>query len=118
SPNISVRCDAEVVAAHGTHRLEALELRNRTDGAVTTVPASALFIFIGARPHTTWLEDALELDDRGFILTGQDGALPPGPGRRGVFAAGAIRHGSVKRVAAAVGEGSTAAMLVREHLTR
>lgn len=88
-------------------------------------PASALFIFIGAEPHTGWLGDMVALDSYGFVLTGQDlieqrssawplTDRPPAwleTSLPAVFAAGDIRHGSIKRVAAAVGEGSTAAML-------
>jgi thioredoxin reductase (NADPH) len=90
------------------------------------VKADALFVFIGARPHTEWLADVVALDDHGFIVTGKD--IPPESwmldrppavletSMPGVFAAGDIRRGSVKRVAAAVGEGSTATLLVREYL--
>jgi len=95
------------------------------------VGAGTLFVFIGARPHTDWLDSVLALDANGFVLTGRDiveqdpesWPLERAPAwletsMPKVFAAGDIRHGSVKRVAAAVGEGSTAAILVREQLTR
>jgi thioredoxin reductase (NADPH) len=126
---VKVRCSTEVVGAGSESRLEHLVLRDRVTGDTEAVAADALFVFIGARPHTDWLDGTLALDDNGFVLTGRD--LAEGsPGRwpldrppawletsiPNVFAAGDIRHGSVKRVAAAVGEGSTAAMLVREHL--
>jgi thioredoxin reductase (NADPH) len=124
-----VRGNTEVVGAGSESRLEHLVLRDRVTDDTETVPADALFVFIGARPHTDWLDAALALDDNGFVLTGRD-LTEACPGRwplerppawleasiPGVFAAGDIRHGSVKRVAAAVGEGSTAAMLVREQL--
>jgi thioredoxin reductase (NADPH) len=126
---VKVRCNTEVVGAGSETRLEHLDLRDRTTDETETVAADALFIFIGARPHTDWLAGPLALDDNGFVLTGRDltehGAerwpldRPPAwleTSIPGVFAAGDIRHGSVKRVAAAVGEGSTAAMLVREYL--
>ena len=95
------------------------------------MPAAALFILIGAEPHTDWLAAAVERDDRGFLLTGRD-LLRDGSHRRdwpldrppllletslpGVFAAGDVRHGSVKRVASAVGEGAIAIQLVHEYL--
>ena len=93
--------------------------------------ASWLFVFIGASPHTAWLPDTVARDEHGFILTGADLALagpgtPPWSARRepglletsvpGVFAAGDVRRGSMKRVAAAVGEGATAVHLVHRHL--
>jgi thioredoxin reductase (NADPH) len=92
------------------------------------VPAAAVFILIGAVPHTEWLQDAVRLDDRGFVLTGAD--LSPeasGPERAplpfetslpGVLAAGDVRHGSVKRVAGAVGEGSVAVGSVHQYLAQ
>jgi thioredoxin reductase (NADPH) len=119
APNITVRCNTEILAAIGDQRLEFVEVCDKADGSTNALAADALFIFIGARPHTAWLEDTVELDDRGFILTGEDvGGRPLETSWPGVFAVGDIRHGSVKRVAAAVGEGSTAAMMVREYLGR
>ena len=103
----------------------------RVGGATETVPAAALFVMIGAEPGTSWLPGSIERDDEGFIRTGRDlhraGELPAGwPLKRppllletsvpGVFAAGDVRHRSVKRVASAVGEGATAIQLVHEHL--
>jgi thioredoxin reductase (NADPH) len=116
--NLSVRTTTRVVDATGTQRLEGLVVDDH--GERSTIDVDALFIFIGARPHTAWLDGTLDLDEQGFVLTGTD--LPAGTGawletsRPGVFAAGDIRRGSIKRVAAAVGEGSTAAMLARDHL--
>jgi len=131
SPNVTVRFGTEVVDAGSGGQLEHLVLRDRTDGTTTVVPADALFIFIGARPHTDWLAGALALDKNGFVLTGHDliQADPPcwllerapawlETSMPNVFAAGDIRSGSVKRVAAAVGEGATAATFVREHLAQ
>jgi thioredoxin reductase (NADPH) len=129
---IAVRLGTQVVGAGGTGRLEHLTLQDLRTGSAETVPAAALFILIGAQPHTEWLAGTLDRDERGFLLTGRDllhgGQLPPGwPLDRppllletsvpGVFAAGDVRHGSVKRVASAVGEGSIAIQLVHEHLT-
>lgn len=81
-------------------------------------PADALFVFIGAVPRTDWLAGTVKLDDHGFVATGQDGAEWLETSMAGVYAAGDIRAGSIKRVAAAVGEGSTASMLAHESLTR
>ncbi|MEO7943709.1 MAG: hypothetical protein ABIR34_09945 [Marmoricola sp.] len=95
------------------------------------MPASALFLLIGAEPRTAWLKGCVTLDDHGYVLTGRDllagDASPEWPLQRppmlletsmpGVFAAGDVRHRSIKRVAAAVGEGSTAIQLVHEYLS-
>jgi thioredoxin reductase (NADPH) len=107
-----------------------LELRNSRTGEVSVAPANTLFVYIGATPRTEWLDSTLLRDTHGFILTGRDlitdGRNPAGwrPERApllletsapGVFAAGDVRHGSAKRVAAAVGEGSMSVMLVWEY---
>jgi len=128
--NVVVRPSAEVTAVHGVGRLEALTVTDRVAGGTQTLPAAALFILIGAEPHTDWLVGAVERDERGFLLTGRD-LLDGGRSRAwpldrppllletslpGVFATGDVRHGSVKRVASAVGEGATAVQLVHEHL--
>ena len=131
TPNISVVLHTEVVEGHGRQRLEGLTLRDRHTGATRTVPASAVFVLIGAEPHTDWLEGVVERDERGYVLTGsdlqRDGRLPDSwPLERpplsletslpGVFAAGDVRYRSIKRVASAVGEGSIAVTLVHEYL--
>ncbi len=128
---IAVRLRAQVVAAHGTGRLERLTLHDARTDVSETVPAAALFILIGAQPHTQWLAGTLELDEHGFVLTGRDlpreGRSAPGwPLDRpplaletsvpGVFAAGDVRHRSTKRVASAVGEGSIAVQLAHDYL--
>jgi thioredoxin reductase (NADPH) len=93
------------------------------------VDAEAMFVFIGALPHTDWLPSEIARDGWGFVLTGEDmpESLPFESSREpllletsvpGIFAAGDVRHGSLKRVASAVGEGSTAIRLVHEHLAR
>jgi thioredoxin reductase (NADPH) len=130
--NIRVRFETEVVDAHGQGRLEGLTLRRRGSDATEHTTASALFLLIGAEPRTEWLHGALERDRYGFVLTGRDlhsrTSVPDGwPLQRspllletsvpGVFAAGDVRSRSVKRVAAAVGEGSTAIRLVHEYLS-
>jgi thioredoxin reductase (NADPH) len=118
---LSVRTGAQVSGAIGARQLEALVVDDHNGTA--TIGTDALFVFIGARPHTDWLSGTLSLDAQGFILTGRDLPLEHSASwletnRPGVYAAGDIRQGSVKRVAAAVGEGSTAAMLARDHSSR
>jgi thioredoxin reductase (NADPH) len=122
--NVDVRLGSEVVGGGGDSWLERLVLRNG-DGQEETVRAEGLFLMIGARPHTDWLPDEVARDPRGFILTGSDLGDDAGwPLERnpllletsmpGVFAAGDVRHGGVKRVASAVGEGSIAIQLVHQ----
>jgi thioredoxin reductase (NADPH) len=123
---VRIRPHTEVVGAGSVRQLEHLVLRDTETGAEESVKADALFIYIGARPYTQWLEGSVALDDKGFVLTGREIPAeawtldrPPAfleTSMPGVFAAGDIRHTSVKRVAAAVGEGSTATLLVREYL--
>jgi len=129
--NIRVRLATEVTGGHGQCGLETLTLQDRGSGAAETVPAAALFVMIGAEPRTGWLPDSIGRDEEGFILTGRNlqrtGKLPADwPFARppllleasipGVFAAGDVRHRSIKRVASAVGEGATAIQLVHEYL--
>jgi thioredoxin reductase (NADPH) len=126
--NIEVLTGAELAAAHGADRLESLTLRRGGDETGNSVPADAVFIFIGAQPHTEWLEGKLITDERGFIVSGRDLRGQPadwGLDRDpyvlescvpGVFVAGDVRHGSIKRVASAVGEGSMAVQLIHQYL--
>ena len=126
APNIEVRLGAEVVGggAGADGWLERLVLRSRADGTTETVKADELFLLIGARPNTEWLSAACTLADGGFIRTGADLEDGTWPLEReplslettmpGVFAAGDVRHGSINRVASAVGEGSIAIRLVHE----
>jgi thioredoxin reductase (NADPH) len=134
--NIRVLVRTEVVDGAGVGGLSSVTLLDRASGERREVPAAALFVLIGAEPRTDWLAGSVARDDRGFVLTGRDLlrgqgssmlALPDGwPLRRppllletsipGVFAAGDVRHRSVKRVAAAAGEGATAIQLVHEYL--
>jgi thioredoxin reductase (NADPH) len=125
APKVAVRTATEVVGGGGGTHLERLVLRDRTTGEEETVPADALFVLIGARPLTEWLPNELARDRKGFLLTGADIAggwplqRPPLPMETSVpriFAAGDVRCGSVKRVAAAVGEGATAVQAVHRVL--
>jgi thioredoxin reductase (NADPH) len=125
APNVEVRHRAEVVGGGGNGRLEHLELRDQRSGQVESVPAAGLFVLIGAEPFTGWLPEAVGRDRWGFILTGPDIGEGWPPQRApylfettmpGVFAVGDVRHGSIKRVASAVGEGSVAIRQVHEYL--
>jgi thioredoxin reductase (NADPH) len=128
SPTIHVRLHTRLVDGHGESRLEGLTLEDTQTGRREEVPAAAVFILIGAAPHTDWLRDAVRLDDRGFVLTGADVPSDAWPATRaplpfetslpGVLAAGDVRHGSVKRVAGAVGEGSVAVGSVHRYLAQ
>jgi thioredoxin reductase (NADPH) len=119
SPNIDVRTQTEVADVRGERRLEGLTLRDRASGEAEDVEAGGLFILIGAVPHTEWLPDDLERDQWGFVVTGAD-LDPPRPmfqtSVAGIFAAGDVRHRSVKRVASAVGEGSVVIQEVHRYL--
>jgi thioredoxin reductase (NADPH) len=121
--NIHVLPHTSVVDGHGTDRLQTLVLRDAITGQNRTVPAAALFILIGAHPHTDWLPPSVHRDQHGFVLTGPDlpathAALPLETSMPGVFAAGDIRHGSVKRVASAVGDGGISIRSLHQHLAR
>ncbi|HZO35634.1 MAG TPA: FAD-dependent oxidoreductase [Solirubrobacteraceae bacterium] len=127
TPNVTVRTETVITGGAGEGRLERLVLRHGADGEETTVAADALFVLIGARPHTDWLPAEVARDERGFLLTGDEVAggdwpldrrpLPLETSMPGVLAAGDVRHASVKRVASAVGEGSIAIQLVHGLLT-
>jgi thioredoxin reductase (NADPH) len=131
--NIQVECHSRITAVHGADRLRSISITCDVSGETQTVPASALFIFIGAEPCTAWLNGAIERDSRGFVLTGPDlmpdGKHPKGwplerdPGLLetsvpGIFAVGDVRHGSIKRVASGVGEGSVAIQFVHQYLNK
>ncbi|HEX3561839.1 MAG TPA: FAD-dependent oxidoreductase [Solirubrobacterales bacterium] len=125
---VQVCLHTEVVELGGERELETVTVADTQSGERSTVPAKALFVFIGAVPHTEWLAGQLATDEDGFLLTGrdvQDGALTEHNGnapyfletsRPGIFAVGDVRSGSIKRVASAVGEGSMAVRLVHDRL--
>lgn len=123
--NIAVRLNTVVVDAGGDHRLRSLTIHDAATDRTEDVPATAVFIMIGASPKTGWLPAAIQRDERGYILTGN--GLSAEPGRHGterplessmpgVFAVGDVRAGSMKRVASAVGEGSSVVRLVHAYL--
>jgi thioredoxin reductase (NADPH) len=125
TPRLEVRLGTEVVGGGGNGRLEQLVLRDRAEGSEKVVNADALFLLIGARPHTNWLPREVERDEQGFVLTGPDlrkgDAWPVDrmpflleTSMPGLFAAGDVRYGSVKRVASAVGEASVAIQLLHQ----
>jgi thioredoxin reductase (NADPH) len=142
--NVKVQTHSSVIEAKGETSLEALVIENSQTGETQTVPANSLFIFIGALPHTDWLDGVVERDERGFILTGPDlnrvseiqaarnrisenrprgWSLDRDPflletNVPGVFAVGDVRSGSVKRVASGVGEGSICVQFVHQYLSK
>ncbi|HEY0344116.1 MAG TPA: FAD-dependent oxidoreductase [Solirubrobacteraceae bacterium] len=132
TPNVEVHTSTEVRELVGERALEAVVVENNQTGERDTLEAHAMFVFIGAEPHTDWLGDLVELDSGGYVKTGRDVSGSAGcddagdraahqpllleTSQPGIFAAGDVRSGSIKRVAAAVGEGSMAVRLVHEHL--
>jgi len=132
TPNIQVETRANVAEVRGDEHLEAISIHCGDSGKTEVAPANSLFVFIGAAPNTDWLDGVVQRDERGFILTGRDllvdGKNPQSwPLDRapflletsvpGIFAAGDIRHGSVKRVASGVGEGSIAVQFIHQYLS-
>jgi thioredoxin reductase (NADPH) len=125
-----VRLNTEVRETHGGDELDEITIDE--GGTRSRIPATALFVFVGAEPHTDWLGNSPARSDRGFILTGEQVLKPPKgcqpwPLKHrqplaletsipGVFAAGDVRDQSIKRVASAVGEGSMAVLLVHQYL--
>jgi thioredoxin reductase (NADPH) len=133
TPNIQIWAHASVAEAHGDTHLEEISVLCTDTSKVERVPASSMFIFIGALPRTDWLGGLIERDERGFILTGADlvkaGEHPKGwaldrdpflleTNVPGIFAVGDVRHGSVKRVASGVGEGSVAVQFIHQYLSK
>ncbi|HEY4355559.1 MAG TPA: FAD-dependent oxidoreductase [Acidobacteriaceae bacterium] len=133
TPKIELWTRASVVEVHGETHLEEISVLCTDTGTVERVPANAMFIFIGAMPHTDWLAPVVERDERGFVRTGadliHDGKRPSGwvPDRDpflletnvpGIFAVGDVRHGSIKRVASGVGEGAVAVQFIHQYLSK
>jgi thioredoxin reductase (NADPH) len=120
-PRISIEFDAEVTAMHGTDHLEAVTSRNDKSGTTRVIDTGALFIMVGASPNTEWLSGLVNLDSKGFVVTGAvvgASASPFATSKPGIFAVGDMRAGSVKRVASAVGEGSVVIASVWEYVNR
>jgi thioredoxin reductase (NADPH) len=113
TPTIEVRYDTEIRAFHGNRKFESMVVRDRISGREEDFPADAVFVFIGLEPNSGWLPPGIARDKYGFVLTNPnlETTLP------GVFAAGDVRSGSVKQAASAAGEGTAAALMIREYLT-
>ncbi|MET0996823.1 MAG: NAD(P)/FAD-dependent oxidoreductase, partial [Mycobacterium sp.] len=128
-PRVTIRSRTEVREVHGDDKLSEVVIEDNRTGERQSIQTRALFVFIGADPHTAWLSGAIQLDDHGFVSTGpaalysgSDGNQTPRrrpmmleTSRPGVFAVGDVRSGSVKRVASAVGEGSMAIRQIHEY---
>lgn len=125
--SISLLPRSQIIEARGDTHLQSIVVRDRDTKEEQELKAGALFIFIGQRAHTDWLEDLVQLDERGFVLAGTDlgplegwnvdrDPLPLETSVPGIFVAGDVRHGSTHRVATATGEGSTAIRFVHQHL--
>lgn len=129
-PNVVVRARTQVVAVHRGLHMEGITVRDDAQGTTETIPAAALFVFIGAAPRTEWLAEMVDCGAGGYILTGADVVRNGRPARwteqrdpylletsvAGVFAAGDVRYGSIKRVASGVGEGAMAVSFVHQYL--
>jgi thioredoxin reductase (NADPH) len=131
-PNIELLLDSRVTEVVGEHRVEAMLVKRRgSDDEAVEYPISGVFVFVGAVPHTDFLGGMLDLSEDGFVLTGPslwtDGVLTPRwPLKRdpyfletsvpGIFSAGDVRYGSIRRVAAAVGSGGASLSFIHEYL--
>jgi thioredoxin reductase (NADPH) len=131
TPNIKVIPNTDVIACSGSAVLENITLKNVKTGEEKTVPTKALFIYIGSKPGTAWVNDIVLKDERGFIITGSDlvkeksfhtfwklkrDPLMPETSVPGIFASGDVRYGAMAGISAAVGEGSMAIRFVRKYL--
>jgi len=126
--SVEVMARSQLLEAKGSDHLESIVFKNLDSAAAIEVEAASLFIFIGQKAHTDWLSGVVQLDDRGFVLSGSDisqlkgwnvdrDPLPLETSVPGIFVAGDVRHGSIRRVAGATGEGSTAIRFVHQHLS-
>jgi thioredoxin reductase (NADPH) len=133
TPNIEVWAHTSVIEVHGESRLSEITIQRAVTAETEKLPATSLFIFIGAQPRTEWLDGLVKRDDRGFVLSGpdllHDGKRPEGwtldrdPGLLetnvpGIFVVGDVRHGSVKRVASGVGEGAVVVQFMHQYLAK
>src|SRR5262249_4993932 len=133
TPNIEVWSHSSVVGVHGDTRLSAITVLCSKTNEKQELPASSLFIFIGAQPRTEWLGKLIMRDSKGFVLSGpdllQEGKRPAtwtldrDPGLLetsvpGIFAVGDVRHGSIKRVASGVGEGAVVVQFIHQYLAK
>jgi thioredoxin reductase (NADPH) len=133
TPNIEVWPKTTVVEVHGETRLSDITIQRVATGEKEKLPASSLFIFIGAQPRTEWLGNSIERDERGFVLSGpdllRDGKKPVSwtldrdpslleTSVAGIFVVGDVRHGSVKRVASGVGEGAVVVQFIHQYLAK
>jgi thioredoxin reductase (NADPH) len=133
TPNVQVWKHAAASEVHGETHLEEISVRCSDTDTVERVPASAMFIYIGALPRTDWLEGSVIRDDRGFVVAGPDllksGKRPAGwnldrdpflleSSMPGVFVVGDVRYGSIKRVASAVGEGAIAVQFIHRYMAK
>jgi thioredoxin reductase (NADPH) len=116
SPRIELRLHSEVVELEGNHALDGLVIRDRHTGERSQLGARYLFVFIGATPHTGWLADCVDLDEKGYVVTGGNGRPLLETSLPGVLAAGDVRSGAIKRVASAVGEGAMSVRLIHAAL--
>jgi thioredoxin reductase (NADPH) len=119
SPRISILTETEIECLDGRARLEQVTWVNRRDGTKTSEPIETVFVMIGAQPNTSWLKGVVDLDEKGFVLTGGSGAFDQTPYATnvpGIYAVGDVRAASVKRVASAVGEGSVVISDVHRYL--
>jgi thioredoxin reductase (NADPH) len=119
-PNVEMHVGKEVVALDGDRAdgLQGAIFRHKKTGEEHRCDVKHLFLFIGADPNTDWLDGCVDLDAKGFVVTGQHGGAPLETSRNGVFAAGDVRCGSTKRVAAAVGEGAAVIAQIHSYLAR